>query len=147
MFKFDMGYILTEPEKTEFAVQQPKQFIAITIMILLFGVAMFVYWGLFIAQGIAIDGIPILAEIVTACLAIITGIGLLRMKKWSLPSSLVLAGLWSYGVISGIQLVLEKGLDFSSPFGAFTDAVLFPIILVFSIYMAIYFWRNRSLFE
>jgi hypothetical protein len=45
--------------------------------------------------------------------------------------------LWDYGVIGGIGLVLQHGLDFMSPFGAITDAVLFPLILAFSVYMAV----------
>jgi hypothetical protein len=125
---------------------RPKQLTIITILVAIFGVAMFVYWGLFILQGIPIGGIPVLAEMVTACLAIITAIGLIRMKSWSIPCTLMLAGLWGYGVISGIQLVIENGLDFTSPFGALTDAILFPLILVFSIYMAITIWRNRREF-
>jgi hypothetical protein len=84
---------------------------------------------------------------VAACLAIITAIGLIRLKSWSLPCSLALAGLWAYGVIAGIQLVLENGLDFTSPFGALTDAILFPLILAFSVYMAVYLWQHRRLFE
>jgi len=114
-------------------------------MVTLFGLAMFVYWGMYIIQQIPIEGIPILSEIVTACLAVVTGIGLIRMKSWSVPLSLVLAGLWAYGVITGIQLVFEKGLDFTSPFGTLTDAILFPMVLIYSIYMAIYMWRKRNL--
>jgi hypothetical protein len=100
-----------------------------------------------ILQGRPIEGIPILSEMVAACLAIITAVGLMRMKSWSLPCGLALAGLWAYGVIAGIQLVMENGLDFTSPFGALTDAILFPLILAFSIYMTIYLWRNRRVFE
>jgi hypothetical protein len=129
------------------SAHRPKQLTLITILVCIFGITMFVYWGLFIIQGIPIDGIPILSEIVAACLAIITAIGLMRMKSWSLPCGLALAGLWAYGVIAGIQLVLEDGLDFTSPFGALTDAILFPLVLAFSIYMAVYLWRHRSLFE
>ena len=84
---------------------------------------------------------------VAACLAIVTAIGLIRMKSWSLPCSLALAGLWGYGVIAGIQMVLESGFDFTSPFGTLTDAILFPLILAFFVYMAMYLWRNRSVFE
>jgi hypothetical protein len=129
------------------AKQRPKQLIFITIMVALFGIAMFVYWGMFIIQQIPILGIPILSESITACLAIVTAIGIMRMKSWSVPFSLVLSGLWGYGVIAGIQLVLENGLDFSSPFGALTDAILFPLILIYAVYMAFYMWCNRSLFE
>jgi hypothetical protein len=129
------------------SAHRPKQLTLITILVFIFGIAMFVYWGLFILQGLPIDGIPILSEMVAACLAIITAIGLMRMKSWSLPCGLALAGLWSYGVIAGIQMVMENGLDFTSPFGALTDAILFPLILAFSVYMAIYLWQNRRVFE
>lgn len=125
---------------------QSKQLNLITVLVSIFGIAMFIYWGMFILQGIPVDGIPILAEMVTACLAIVTAFGLIRRQKWSIPCALTLAGLWGYGVISGIQLVLENGLDFTSPFGALTDAILFPLILIFSVYMAMTVWRNRSVF-
>jgi len=128
-------------------IHRPKQLTFITALVLIFGVAMFVYWGLFILQGMPIEGIPILSEMVAACLAMITAVGLMRMKSWSLPCGLALAGLWAYGVIAGIQMVMENGLDFTSPFGALTDAILFPLVLAFSVYMAIYLWRNRRVFE
>jgi hypothetical protein len=50
-------------------------------------------------------------------------------------------------VIGGIGLVLQHGLDFSSPFGAISDAVLFPLILVFSVYMAVTVWHQRAWFR
>jgi hypothetical protein len=59
------------------------------------------------------------------------------MKRWCVPCSLALAGLWAYGVIASIQMVIENGLDFTSPFGARTDAILFPLILAFSVFMAV----------
>ena len=117
------------------------------VVILLLGLAMLVYWGMFVIQDMPISGIPVLSELVNAGLALTSGIGLLRRHKWSVPVSLLTAGMWFYGVLGGIQLVLEKGLDFSSPFGAFTDAVLFPLILVFAVYMAVVLWRKRELFH
>ena len=50
-------------------------------------------------------------------------------------------------MLRGIQLVFEHGLDFSSPFGAITDAVLFPLILIFAVTMAVVVWRNRECFR
>lgn len=126
--------------------KRPRQLIFITFSVMVFGLAMLVYWGMFIFQQIPIEGVPIISELVTAFLAIISGIGFLKMKSWSVPLSLVLSGLWLYGVITGIQLVLENGLDFRSPFGALADAILFPMVMVYSIYMAIYIWRKRNLF-
>ena len=125
----------------------PFQIKVIAIIVLLMGVAMLFYWGMFLLKGMSTVGIPVLSEFVNAGLAFISGIGLLRRRKWSIPTSLFNAGMWAYGVLGGINLVLEKGLDFSSPFGAITDAVLFPLILVFSIFFASIVWRNRTAFR
>jgi hypothetical protein len=119
----------------------------IAIIVLLMGVAMLVYWGMFLLKGMSTAGIPVLSEFVNAGLAFISRIGLLGLRKWSIPASLFTAGMWAYGVLGGINLVLEKGLDFSSPFGAITDAVLFPLILVFSVFFALIVWRNRTAFR
>ena len=118
----------------------------IAIIVLLMGVAMLVYWGMFFLKGMSTAGIPVLSEFVNAGLAFISAIGLLRLRKWSIHTSLFTAGMWAYGVLGGINLVLEKGLDFSSPFGAITDAVLFPLILVFAVFFAFIVWRNRAAF-
>jgi hypothetical protein len=125
----------------------PNKVKVVAIVVLLFGIAMLVYWGMFILQGTPIAGIPILSELVNAVLALIGGIGLLGLRKWSIPTSLFTAGMWTYGVLGGINLVLEKGLDFTSPFGAITDAVLFPLVLVFAVFLAIFVWRNRAIFQ
>jgi hypothetical protein len=58
----------------------------------------------------------------------------------------VLAGMWIYGVVGGIALVLAEGLDFSSPIGALTDAIIFPLVLAFSISMVFYLWKRRNIF-
>lgn len=128
-------------------VQRPTQLIFITILVFLFGTAMFVYWILYVVRGMPLEGVPILSELINAALALITAIGLLRMRRWSAPFSMVLSGMWCYGVIGGINLVLEKGIDFSSPFGALTDTMLFPLVLAFALYMATYIWRHRELFN
>jgi hypothetical protein len=125
----------------------PIQIKVIAIIVLVMGVAMLFYWGMFLLKGMSTVGIPVLSEFVNAGLAFISGIGLLRRRKWSIPTSLFTAGMWAYGVLGGINLVLEKGLAFSSPFGAITDAVLFPLILVFSIFFACIVWRNRTAFR
>ena len=127
--------------------KSPKSIKAIAVIVLLMGLAMVVYWIMFLIQRIPIEDIPIYSEFVTALLAFSTGIGLLFLKSWSVPCSLVLAGMWCYGVIGGIGLVIQNGLDFTSPFGAITDAILFPLILLFSIYMAVFIWRKRELFQ
>jgi hypothetical protein len=119
----------------------------ITFVVLLLGLAMAVYWIMFLAQQIPIGEIPILSEATTALLAFFTGLGLICRKSWAIPCSLVLAGMWAYGVISGIGVVFQHGLNFTSPFGAFTDAILFPLILLFSIYMAVTVWRQRECFS
>jgi hypothetical protein len=120
--------------------------IVINILVMLFGLAMFVYWGMYLVQGLPTVGVPVLSEIVTAILAMCSAYGLFRLRSWSVASSLVLAGMWAYGVIGGIQLVFDHGLDFSSPFGALTDALLFPLVLIFAVSMAVYLWRHRKLF-
>ena len=119
----------------------------VSFVVILLGLAMLIYWGMFVLQDMPIAGIPVLSELVNAALALVSGIGLLRLRKWSIPISLFTAGMWAYGVLGGIQLVLENGLDFTSPFGAFTDAVLFPLILIFAVYLASIVWRNRAAFE
>jgi hypothetical protein len=119
----------------------------VAFIVLLLGIAMLVYWGMFVLQGMPIAGIPVLSELVNAGLAFVSGIGLLRLRKWSIPTTLFTAGMWAYGVLGGINLVLKNGLDFSSPFGALTDAVLFPLILIFSVYLSIVVWRDRELFH
>jgi hypothetical protein len=61
-------------------------------------------------------GVPILTELVNAALALVSGLGLLHLRMWSIPTSLITAGMWAYSVIGGISLVMEHGLDFSSPY-------------------------------
>jgi hypothetical protein len=50
-------------------------------------------------------------------------------------------------VIGGINRVLENGLDFTSLFGAVTDAVIFPLVLIFALYTAVMIWNNWDLFD
>jgi hypothetical protein len=118
----------------------------LSIVVLIFAIAMVVYWTLYLIRGMPTEGIPILSEILTALLALVTAFGLLHLKKWSVATALVLAGMWSYAVLGGINLIIEKGLNFASPFGAITDAIIFPIILLFSLYFAYKIWINRNLF-
>ena len=125
----------------------PKSLKVIAVVVLLLGLAMVVYWVMFLVQKMPIGDIPVLSESVAALLALITGFGLLYRKYWAVPCCLVLAGMWGYGVIGGIGLVLKQSLDFTSPFGALTDAILFPLILIFSIYMAVTMWRQREWFR
>jgi hypothetical protein len=124
-----------------------KSLTAIAWVVLILGLAMVVYWTMFLFQKIPIGDIPILSESITALLAFVTGCGLLYRKEWAVPCSLVLAGMWSYGVIGGIGIVIERGLNFHSPFGAIADSILFPLILLFSLFMAITIWKNRERFN
>ncbi len=119
--------------------------IAWTVLIL--GVAMVVYWIMFLVKRMPIGDIPVLSESITACLALITGYGLLYRKHWSVPCCLVLAGMLAYSVIGGITIVFKHGLNFDSPFGAITDALLFPLILLFSIFMIVTIWRQKEYFN
>ena len=108
---------------------------------------MVVYWMMFFLRKMPIGDIPIISESVTALLALVTGFGLLFGRQWAVPCCLVLAGMWGYGVIAGIGVVLRHGINFPSPFGAITDSILFPLILLFSIYMAVVIWRQRVWFR
>jgi hypothetical protein len=58
----------------------------------------------------------------------------------------VLAGMWGY-IVTGIGIVLRHGTNFDSPFGAVTDIILFPLILLFAIYMASVVWQKREWFR
>jgi hypothetical protein len=42
---------------------------------------MFIYWGMFVVQGMPLDRIPVLSELINAILAVISSIGLIRLKK------------------------------------------------------------------
>jgi hypothetical protein len=127
--------------------EAPRSLKVIAPIVLLLGLAMAVYWVMFFVQRMPIGDIPVLSESVTALLALATGFGLLFGRRWAVPCCLVLAGMWSYGVIAGIGLVLRHGINFTSPFGAMTDAILFPLILLFSICMAAVIWRRREWFR
>lgn len=116
-------------------------------LVLILGFAMVIYWVLYIVHQMPVGDIPILSESVTALLALTTGFGLLRRKSWAVPSTLVLCGMWAYGVIGGIALVIQHGLSFDSPFGALTDALMFPLILLFAIWMVVTVWINRGQFR
>jgi hypothetical protein len=49
-------------------------------------------------------------------------------------------------MIAGIGIILRYGINFDSPFGAITDIILFPLILLFAIYMAAVVWQKREWF-
>ena len=128
----------------------PKSTKAITIvgwLVFVLGLTMVVYWLLYIVRKMPMGDIPILSESITALLALITGFGLIQRKSWSVPYTLVLCGMWAYGVIGGIALVIQHGLSFESPFGALTDALLFPMILLFAVWLAGTIWCNREQFK
>jgi hypothetical protein len=128
----------------------PKSTKAVTIiglLVLILGLAMVLYWALYIFRQMPIGDIPILSESITALLSLATGYGLLRRKHWAVPCCLILSGMWAYGVIGGIALVMKHGLSFDSPFGSITDAIMFPLILLFAIWMAVTIWSNREQFK
>ena len=116
-------------------------------LVLILGLSMVMYWVLYIIRQMPMGDIPILSESITALLALTTGYGILRRKPWALPSCLILSGMWAYGVIGGIALVFQRGLSFDSPFGSITDAILFPLILVYALWMAAAVWKNREQFQ
>lgn len=115
-------------------------------IVLILGVAKLFYWGMYYSQGMSLTGIPILSELVNAGLAILSGYGILRPCPWAYRFSIFTAGMWAYGALAGINMVIQNGLGFSSPFSAITDAILFPLILIFAIYLAAVVWKNRVYF-
>jgi hypothetical protein len=128
------------------ATKPPLSLRIVGMVVFILGLVMVVYWAMFLAQGMPVGDIPVLSEAVTAVLALVAGVGLLLRKAWAVPCTLVLAGMWAYGVIGGIALVLRHGLAFDSPFGARVDALLFPLILLFAVYLAVLVWRQRTWF-
>lgn len=103
------------------------------------------YWIKYLLDGLPLKGIPLVPELINATLALVTAYGIARRRAWSLPAGLVLAGMWIYGVSGGINLVLMEGLEFKSPIGAMSDAIIFVIVLVFALFLVFYLWRNRRL--
>ncbi|MBN1219829.1 MAG: hypothetical protein JXM69_12950 [Anaerolineae bacterium] len=73
--------------------KSPKSLSVIALVVFLLGLAMVVYWVMFLGQRIPIGDIPVLSESITALLALATGFGLLYRKNWAVPGSLVLAGM------------------------------------------------------
>jgi hypothetical protein len=127
-------------------IQRPRQLLFISVAVFVFGLMMIAYWSAYVVQGMPLEGIPLASELGNATVALVAACGLFRMKRWGYSAGLVLAGMWIYGVVGGIQLVMTKGLDFSSPMGALTDAIMFVLVLAFSIYVVAYLWRKQELF-
>ena len=86
------------------------------------------YWSLYIARGMPLEGVPILSEFINAGLALLTGYGIFTLRSWALMTGFVLSGMWIYGVVGGLNMVIDKGLDFSSPIGALSDTIIFRMI-------------------
>jgi hypothetical protein len=130
----------------ETKISRSKQVLFISVVVFVFGLMMIAYWIAYVAQRMPLEGIPIASELLNAVVALITAYGLFRMKRWSYPAGFVLAGMWIYGVVGGIWMVVTEGLNFTSPIGALTDAILFVIVLAFSIYVIVGLWKERNLF-
>ena len=126
---------------------RPKHILVVSVVIFILGLMMLAYWLAYIMRGMSLEGIPLASELANAMLALVTAYGLFRMKRWSYPAGFVLAGMWIYGVLGGINLVLMNGVAFDSPIGARTDAALFIIVLAFSVYLIVCLWRDRRLFS
>jgi hypothetical protein len=127
-------------------IMRPRGITVISYIVFILGVMMLGYWISYIVQGMPREGIPIASEITNAVLALLTAYGLFKIRPWGMVAGFVLAGMWIYGVVGGIALVLAEGLDFSSPIGALTDAIIFPLVLAFSISMVFYLWKRRNIF-
>jgi hypothetical protein len=61
--------------------QVPVSLRVIAVIVLVLGLAMLVYWGMYVIQGLPLTGIPILSELINAGLALISGVGLLRLRS------------------------------------------------------------------
>jgi len=128
---------------------KPTSIIVFSIIIFLLGLMMFGYWTKYIIDGMPLKSIPIASEGIAAILALITGVGLFQMRKWSFATGILVSGFWMYGCIGGINLVLydllvHKQLNYQSPIGAWTDAILFIVITALATILVIYLWRMRK---
>jgi hypothetical protein len=131
---------------------KPKSIIVVSLTVFILGLTMFGYWTKYILDGMPLENIPIIPEGIAAVLALLTGIGLFRLRQWSLASGLILCGLWIYGCVGGINLVfyhliVAGRLNFQSPVGAWTDAILFFLISAWSVFLAVYLWKMRRHFS
>jgi hypothetical protein len=129
---------------------KPKSIILFSSIIFLFGLMMFGYCVKYIIDGLTLENVPIASEGIAAILALITGIGLFRMHSWSFATGMVLCGFWIYGCVGGINLVVynlvvHNKLNFESPVGAWTDAILFLVVTGFALVLIFYLWRMRNI--
>jgi hypothetical protein len=129
---------------------KPKSIIIISIIIFLLGLIMFGYWTKYIIDGMPLKSVPIASEGIAAILSLVTGIGLFQMRKWAFVTGILVSGFWMYGCIGGINLVLydlvvHKQLNFQSPLGAWTDAILFIVITAWAVFLVIYLWKMRKI--
>jgi len=127
-------------------ISKPKALILLASSVFIFGLMMWAYWIKYLLDDLPLKGVPLLPELVNATLALVTAYGLFRKRRWSLPAGFVLGGMWIYGVSGGLNLVLVEGLSFKSPIGAVSDAVIFVVVLIFSMGLISYLWKNRRLF-
>jgi len=123
-----------------------------SIIIFIFGLAMIGYWAKYLIDEMPLEHVPIIPEGITIILAILTGIGFFRVKKWSFVTGILLSGFWMYGCISGINIVLydlikHGELKYQSPIGAFTDAILFIIVTCFAVFLVIYINKIERLLK
>lgn len=130
-------------------ITKPKSIIVFSIIIFLLGLMMFGYWTKYLIDRMPLKSIPIVSEGIAAALALVTGIGLFKMRKWAFVTGILVSGFWMYGCIGGINLVLydlivEKRLKYQSPIGVWTDAILFIVITIWAIVLVIYLWRMRK---
>ena len=128
---------------------RPIHLTVISVIIFIIGLMMIFYWTKYIINQMPLKDIPIASETIAAILSLATGIGLFLMKQWSFITGILLSGFWMYGCISGINIVIYdlivyKQLQFKSPIGALTDAILFFIITMYSIFIVIYLWNIRK---
>ena len=110
---------------------------------------MIAYWTKYLIDGMPLRNVPLIPEGLASFLAAATGIGLLRMRPWALVTGMVLGGFWMYGCIGGVNmvvydLIVHKQLQYQSPIGPLTDALLFIAVTCWAAFMVASIWRNRE---
>jgi len=131
--------------------QMPRNILVISSIMIVLGLMTLGYWTLYLTKGLPLDDIPLAAEGINAVLAIITGIGLLKRKKWAFATGILVSGFWLYGTIGGLNIFLydimvHQKLNYQSPIGGWTDAILFVITAIWAIILFVTLWRNRKSF-
>lgn len=128
-------------------IKRPGSVAIISTIMCIFGLMMLGYWAAYIYRGMSLKDVPLLSEILTALAAITAGYGLYKMSRWGYVLSLVVAGMWIYAVVNGIFLLLMERFAVASPVGPASDFFAFILTMMFSVYLIIFLWKQKALFE